>query len=368
MINKILSRRLVFPVISVMLAILIVSGVLEIALRIGGYSPGNVNILSAFHDFDPKIGHRGKKNFTGRFKRPEFDVIISNDENGFRRQEFRKDPASCVHRIFALGDSFTWGWGVGQGEVFTDRISRLMPSYCVYNFGIDSTGTAAQYLLFYSEVRKLVRPGDTVIVMFFDNDFDDNTSIAEVKDGRVVLLKQNRPSDRFIDRNLKKISYFYNFMAYKIDLFQLNRRRKRQISIAQDLMILGDKDQRKIIERYFLSEFKKACDDLKADFLLVYIPGQAELSESDIMRPEALANEQAYRKSLFSIAESLGIKTLDILPYFLEYKKNNNNKMLTFQKDEHWNPEGHKVAAGVISGIIIKNVKTGKASKPLSMR
>lgn len=361
LIKQVFSKKIIFPVVSILLGILVVSGVFEIVLRIGGYSPGNVNTLSAFHDFDPLLGHRGKKNFTGRFKRPEFEVTVANDENGFRRQEFRKDPSSCSRRIFILGDSFTWGWGVNQGEVFTDRMNLMMPSYCVYNFGIDSTGTAAQYLLFDSGVRKLVQPGDTVVVMFFDNDFDDNLSVAEARNGAVQLLKQERPSDRFIDRNMKKISYFYNYLAYKIDLFQLNRRRKRQISIAQDLMTLREKDPRNTIEKHFLAAFKNAAAEPKADFILAYIPGQAELSESDIMRPDALANEQAYRKALFSISEALGIQTLDILPYFLEYKKNNNNKTLTFKRDEHWNPAGHRVAAEVISDFIVRKEKKNPA-------
>lgn len=351
------SRRFLFPIVSVLLSILLVAVVSEIVLRISGYSPSNVNPLRAFHEFDLTLGHRGRKLISEHFKRPEFDVLITHDENGFRHQEYQNKASLCEHDVFVFGDSFTWGWGVDQGEGFTDGMSLLMPAYCVHNYGIDSTGTAVQYILFDKEVKKSVKPGDTVVVMFFENDFDDNVYAAEVKNGQVELLKRKRPSDRFIDRNLKKISYFYNFMAYKIDVFQLNRKRKKEISIARDLMTSGGQDPRNIMEKHFLTALKKACADLKANFLLVYIPGQAELSESDIMKPEALANEQAYRKALFSIADSLDIKTLDLLPYFLEYKNNNNNRVLTFKRDEHWNPIGHKLAAKIISDYILKNKK-----------
>lgn len=355
--NPLSARKFLFPVVSIVLSILLVAVVSEIVLRISGYSPSNVNPLGAFHEFDSNLGHRGRRLVSGHFRRPEFDALITHDENGFRRQEYQNKASLCEHDVFVFGDSFTWGWGVDQGEGFTDRMSLLIPAYCVHNYGIDSTGTAVQYILFDKEVKKSVKPGDTVVVMFFENDFDDNVAAAEVKNGQVELLKRKRPSDRFIDRNLKKISYFYNFMAYKIDLFQLNRKRKKEISIARALMASGGQDPRNIMEKHFLAAFKKACADLKANFLLVYIPGQAELSESDIMRPEALANEQAYRKALFSIADSLDIKTLDLLPYFLGYKKNNNNMVLTFKRDEHWNPTGHKLAAKIISDYILKNKK-----------
>ena len=95
----------------------------------------------------PCIGWRGRKLYTARFKRPDFDVVVAHNAAGFRKQvnlEPKLDKAP--HSIFVFGDSFVWGWGVGQGEVFTDEMNLLLPNYSVHNYGIDGVGTVVEYL------------------------------------------------------------------------------------------------------------------------------------------------------------------------------------------------------------------------------
>jgi hypothetical protein len=89
--------------------------VTEFSLRLTGYDRKYVNPLHSFHERDSRIGYRGKANFTGRFHGHEFDVVISHDEHGFRKHE-TPSPSNPNHRVFVLGDSFTWGWGVAQGK------------------------------------------------------------------------------------------------------------------------------------------------------------------------------------------------------------------------------------------------------------
>ena len=80
------ARKIVFPLAAVLLSLLIVAAVLEAGLRLAGYSPANVNPLKAFHEYDPLTGHIGKKNYSGRFRRPEFDASVVHDSRGFRNR------------------------------------------------------------------------------------------------------------------------------------------------------------------------------------------------------------------------------------------------------------------------------------------
>ena len=81
------GRRLLFAVLAILLSLLATAVIGEGVLRLAGYSPANVNPLKSFHEFDPVIGWRGRKLYTARFKRPDFDVVIAQNAAGFRKQE-----------------------------------------------------------------------------------------------------------------------------------------------------------------------------------------------------------------------------------------------------------------------------------------
>ena len=62
------SRRLLFVGLAILLSLLATAVVGEGVLRLAGYSPSHVNPLKAFHEYDPVLGWRGRKDYTARFK------------------------------------------------------------------------------------------------------------------------------------------------------------------------------------------------------------------------------------------------------------------------------------------------------------
>ena len=58
--------------------------------------------------------YRLRPGFSGRFKRPEFDVHVRIDSSGFRSGRSR--VASGGPLILSMGDSFTFGWGVNDAH------------------------------------------------------------------------------------------------------------------------------------------------------------------------------------------------------------------------------------------------------------
>lgn len=70
--------------LAVAVGIAMAAFVAEVMLRAMGYSPIHVNPLGAFHEGHPLVGYRGKPNFSGRFRRADFDVVIAHDQNGIR--------------------------------------------------------------------------------------------------------------------------------------------------------------------------------------------------------------------------------------------------------------------------------------------
>ena len=343
---------MLFAVLAVLLSLLATAVVGEGVLRLAGYSPANVNPLKAFHEFDPVLGWRGRKLCNSRFTRPDFDVVIAQDAAGFRKQVNLEAKANqSPHRVIVFGDSFVWGWGVAQGEVFTDRMNLLLRDYSIHNYGINGIGTVVEYLLFSTEVRKLLRPDDVVILLFCNNDFEDNVDRkkvhAEAANGNVKVVNPAKPLTTPLEDWLRNHSYFCNFICYRADLYRLTRvNRKREDEALK--RTISESDERFSVAKYCLTQFQADCESARARFVVVHIPSQEELSESRTSRPNKLANEKARAETLFSIARASHIETIDLLPGFLA-RKNKTGTALTFKTDGHWNSAGHQAVAELLS-------------------
>jgi hypothetical protein len=152
---------------------------LEIALRLGRAQPEAAHALYSFYQSDPLLGWIGRPNLRQRFVSREFDVVVEHDASGFRKPE-PPAPGEALRQVLVLGDSFTWGSGVAQGELFTDHLQRsLAPEVAITNRGTNGIGTGQQYLLLDRELAQ--RRYDSVLLQFTANDVKDN---VDAKEGR----------------------------------------------------------------------------------------------------------------------------------------------------------------------------------------
>ena len=344
---------MLFAALAILLSLLATAAVGEGVLRLAGYSPSNVNPLKSFHEFDPVLGWRGRKLYTARFKRPDFDVVIAQNAAGFRKQvnlEAKLDKAP--HRIFVFGDSFVWGWGVGQGEVFTDRMNLLLPNYSVHNYGIDGIGTVVEYLLFSTEVRKLLRPDDVVLLMFCNNDFADNVDRkkvhAEAVNGDVKIVNPAKPLTTPFEDWLKNHSYLCNFVWYRADLYRLTRVNRNQEDETLGRTIT-ETDERFVVTQAFPGEVPGGLRRRrKRGSSWPTFPRRKSLPSPGLSGPTSWPTKRRGRRPCLPSPARLHIETIDLLPGFLA-RKNKTGETLTFKTDGHWNRTGHQAVAELLS-------------------
>lgn len=352
-------RWIAFRVVAILLGMALAGGLLEVALAIGGYDHNYFNPLNSFHQGHPLVGYLGKPNFVGRFRRPEFDTVIAHNAEGFRLQENAKPRSRCRHRIFAFGDSFTWGWGVTQGEVFTDQMNRMLPDHCVENFGLSASGTVQQFRLFEEYVEKDLAPGDTVIVMFFNNDFDDNLNgrlRAVVEGGQVKtvgpLSQIASGVGDSIREYLKNHSDLFNALFYAGDYLIGGIKQGQTRVISPEQLGLGDDSSEMIVAEHFLAAFRDRCQRKRAHFVAALIPGQEELGEAALHDEGELNFERDRRRMFFRCAREAGIDTVDLLPFF-NSAKDGTSERYTHPHDSHWNAKGHLAAAQALSRYVL---------------
>lgn len=323
--------------------------IVESALHLIGMEHRYINPMHSFHINDSMLGYRGRPNAQARFAVPgQFDVLIRHDARGFRLQEFAK--GDCARQIFVYGDSFTWGWGVDQGQGYTDLMNRDMPGVCVRNRGMNASGTAMQLAVFEAEDLQSAKAGDTVLVMFCFNDFKDNfdqesevTTIIE--NGSVVRIPPREAFQSPLRGFLKRNSYLYSMGSTAVA--SLRERMKDKNRPRAKRPVLADDAPEILVTDFLFSEFKRECDVKGIDLYVAMVPNSTEYGEPDYGIDAETAEN--YRAHLTHILETHRIPYIDLLTAFKNEKAVNPDTLLAITGDGHWNAAGHALVARALA-------------------
>ncbi|MBM84222.1 MAG: hypothetical protein CMJ78_27015 [Planctomycetaceae bacterium] len=308
--------------------------------------------MSSFHEWDAKLGWRGKANFEGRFR------LLEN-----------ASTADDSKRVFVFGDSFTWGWGVDQGQCFADQMAARLPSYSVENFGICGCGTIHQYEYFERHVRSRLNKGDIVVIAFYGNDFRDNLGMTldghlavKVDGDQITEVVPPRPTNsKQFKHWLKGRCYVFNLASYLTDSWKMGRRHQRiieqqanQVAAApQKDAVLAQDSEMVQVAKHYLEKFQADCEASDARLLVTYIPGRAEIDESELQL-ENIGHglQRAYHDALTECCQSLDIEVVELEPAIAEAKQRKECERVTFRNDMHWNEHGHRICGRVLANHI----------------
>jgi lysophospholipase L1-like esterase len=348
------TRRRFFAAITIIASIVLALAAIEVGLRVGGFTPVYANPLRSFYTRDQDLGYRGKPNFKGRFVRPAFDVVVAHDGNGFRRQERQHPESSSKYRLFCFGDSYTWGWGVGQGEVLTDRLSDLLGDAHIENLGVNASGTVYQWLLFRRDVAPRTRPGDIVLVLFCDNDYGDNVNDdgvephCLVRGGEVTVVPPRSTLEPSVKDRLKDASYLFALATLAVDVAKRRVRVERESGKGEEISTVSD-EPRRIATSFALEGFAREVHERGARFVVARIPHPAELA-ARTPDPAATVQSTGFHRAFEEICAGLKIETIDLTPALrADPASGEGGARCYFETDLHWNPLGHARAASGIA-------------------
>jgi len=136
--------------------------------------------------FEPNTTRRQKSS-----KKGEFDVMVRINNFGFRGKEMKLEKEKGTLRIFAVGDSFTYGVGAEDDETVPYLIEEKLKSKGynieVINAGRGNTSTLTHYLNLRDHHLKF-KP-DLVILLFDFSDLEDDW----YRERRLVYDKDGKP-------------------------------------------------------------------------------------------------------------------------------------------------------------------------------
>lgn len=125
-----------------------------------------------FFQYDSRLGWRGRPNASGQFASQDFSVSVSLDQNGYRNTN--PPFVEGKKNILILGDSYGWGWGVGDDDMFTEFAMKEEKRLNLYNLSAPGYGTDQEYLALKEFLQgKDDLQYDGLILLFFINDFWD---------------------------------------------------------------------------------------------------------------------------------------------------------------------------------------------------
>lgn len=130
-------------------------------------------------------------------------IHAQHNSLGLRDEEFIPDAKPT---IMFLGDSFVWGLDAEAGERFSELLKPRLPNYRILAAGVSGFGTDQEYLLL-QKLWPTVKPAIVVLIFCTDNDREDNSSNIRYEgyqkpyfttsaDGSLVLSGQPVPKSR----------------------------------------------------------------------------------------------------------------------------------------------------------------------------
>ncbi len=351
-------------------------------------------------------------------------VPVAYTSAGWRDVEHPMPKHADEARVLILGDSFMEGYSVEIEELLSRRLEKWLadrrPRTRVVNLGVGGYGTLQQLLTF----REAGIPHVPALVLlgFYENDLQNNLFDLEIEANHGDALKVSaRP---FLDETpgwqvsrpdyesaklrldaarLRRENYFWPRLLRRSALLQQLARTEQWFEAKWDYAAaIGRAGFARLggfvsaeAERESLSKRaaeRAGCTDLYerawaiterilqrlrqevevegAELIVFSVPsvGVTAIDRVQNSASQTLgrcAGEKVMKSRLVEVTERLGITFFDLFPHF-NRATHDDSSTLFHLADNHWNAEGHRVAAEALTDIVRSTLdrQTAMSTRP----
>jgi len=267
-------------------------------------------------------------------------VRINTNSKGIRgSREYPYLKPKDQKRILILGDSFAFGYGAPDHEIWPAYLDRLLPGTEVINAGVSGYGQD-QMLLFFREEGKKYQP-DIVVLGFVSFDMDRNM-------GDFVF--HAKPKFELLGEKLKLTGVPVPAPGEVKDreFFRLKILDLMTMTASQYARKTGLYERKmKRLTEAILDQLVKESDTIGATTVFVYCP-----TAEDFKPYLKGASKEAYFLDYCARKNHLGCSAR---PYFIKAITAGDN----IEIDAHWNRNGHyQVALAVRDYLVGKGLIT----------
>jgi len=308
-------------------------------------------IRNPFWRHDKELGWSHTAGSEGTFSREEFTHPVKINSAGWRDRERTTRKPPRTFRIAVLGDSFTWGHGVGDEMVFTRVMEKSLEGVEVLNFGLSASATDQQLLILRGQV--LEYSPDLVLVMLTRNDFNGIMQTSEGsypkpiylmgEDGRLELTNVPVPE---VSR-LARAHYGLRRKSALVNLAESTWEAGREIDSRA---VAGRREAAYRLICALLMRMRDASERSGARFAIGLVPSNAHTYFDPIP-----AAEVRRFQVIKDFGQEDGVAVLDLVPAFRQAARDpvtGSRIDLHYRQDQHWNEAGHRLAAQELVRLI----------------
>jgi hypothetical protein len=275
----------------------------------------------------------------------DFDSIVRFNEDGFR--DTKNLRTATAGDWFALGDSYTMGWGVAEEQRFSNLLEKALNTggnhSRVFNIAIPDNIIGYQRLLRYAEGRD-AEIHQLIVGLCMENDLRDYSDGK----GGWDLVDHPEPSKREMARTwLWKHSAVYIGASYVFQRSALTRSLLQKMGIARSIdELTGKNEWNETVLNTSRDELVKLVSG--RDALVLIIPSRRLWQATDMQA------ERGVHEAFVRMLREVGLNVLDLRP---RLEEGGDPLSYYFENDSHWNARGHAVAAQELYSAIRSRVR-----------
>lgn len=262
----------------------------------------------------------------------DYNSVLRFNQDGFRDMKTLAEAGKADW--YALGDSYTMGWGVEEEERFSNRLEQEFKAHNhparVFNIALPDNIIGYGRLLRYAESRG-AEVRRVVVGICMENDLRD------YRDGKGAWDMMGLPpssNKEAIREWLKKHSALYIAASYELQRLTFTRKLLNRLGIARSIdELTGHNEWDETVLGTSRDELVKLVAG--RDALILIIPSR------NLWHGAYIPTEQRVHETFIRMLRESGLSVLDVRPMI---EASGDPLSCYFKTDPHWNARGHAIA------------------------
>jgi SGNH hydrolase-like domain, acetyltransferase AlgX len=336
--------------------------VLEAGMRVAGGSEASPSFLALFMT-DPGVGHRLRPGARSLYRTVEFTTDLRINAQGVRDDEDIGPKAANERRVVILGDSLVLSVQVPLAETFGKRLEAKLNAadpahhWRVINAGVQGYCPVEEWF-FFDRIAAAFQPDLVIVAPFVANDaVESNDRESWLDAGHPPEVTASAATLTWL-RRLARASMVVQNVRLRIDL--LKSRLTTPGPERPLTSYLADPPPDVIhgleVSRRSIDLIAKRANAIGAKTALVLMPARFQTDDADYGRLDetvrqaggVLVRNSASERFTSALAP-LGLPMLDLQPILAAQP---DRVGLFFQRNVHFTPRGHAVAADAIFSFL----------------
>ncbi len=276
----------------------------------------------------------------------DYNSVLHFNEDGFRDSKPLREATESDW--YALGDSYTMGWGVEEEERFSNRLDQAFRSNNiparVFSIALPENIIGYGRLLRYAESRG-AKVRRMVVGICMENDLRDYS------DGRGAwdLIEVPRSSTKEAVRDwLKSHSALYIAASYGLQRIPVTRGLLQKVGIARSIdELTGHNEWDEKVLKSTRDELMKLVAG--REVVIVIVPSR------NLWHGAHIETERRIHESFIGMLRESGLTVVDPRPAM---EAAGDPLGCYFKTDPHWNARGHAIAGSALFEAIHSREKT----------